>query len=51
MGGTGSAPNPLAYCFWGGMACYALIEVLGAQPCHLVLRIGSYVTGCTTLSV
>ena len=21
MGGTGSAPNPLAYCFWGGMAC------------------------------
>lgn len=24
MGGTGSAPNPLAYCFWGGMACYAM---------------------------
>jgi uncharacterized OsmC-like protein len=23
MGGTGSAPNPLAYCFWGGLACYA----------------------------
>jgi len=20
MGGTGSAPNPLTYCFWGGMA-------------------------------
>ena len=20
MGGTGSAPNPLAYCFWGGLA-------------------------------
>lgn len=24
MGGTGSAPNPLAYCFWGGLACYAM---------------------------
>ena len=22
MGGTGSAPNPLAYCFWGGLAFY-----------------------------
>jgi uncharacterized OsmC-like protein len=24
MGRTGSAPNPLAYCFWGGLACYAM---------------------------
>ena len=24
MGGTGSAPNPLAYCFWGGLACSAM---------------------------
>lgn len=24
MGGSGSAPNPLAYCFWGGLACYAM---------------------------
>ena len=24
MGGTGSAPNPLAYCFWGGLACDAI---------------------------
>lgn len=24
MGGTGSAPNPLAYCFRGGLACYAM---------------------------
>ena len=24
MGGTGSAPNPLAYCFWGGIACFAM---------------------------
>jgi uncharacterized OsmC-like protein len=24
MGGTGQAPNPLAYCFWGGIACFAM---------------------------
>ena len=24
MGGTGAAPSPLAYCFWGGIACYAM---------------------------
>ena len=24
MGGTGSGPNPLAYCSWGGLACYAM---------------------------
>lgn len=24
MGGNGLAPNPLAYCFWGGLACYAM---------------------------
>jgi SAM-dependent methyltransferase/uncharacterized OsmC-like protein len=24
MGGTGRAPNPLAYCFWGGLACFAM---------------------------
>ncbi|HSC92317.1 MAG TPA: OsmC family protein [Gaiellaceae bacterium] len=24
MGGTGAAPNPLAYCFFGGLACYAM---------------------------
>ena len=24
MGGNGVAPNPLAYCFWGGLACYAM---------------------------
>lgn len=21
LGGSGSAPSPLAYCFWGGIAC------------------------------
>lgn len=30
MGGTGSAPNPLAYCFWGGLACYAMTFALEA---------------------
>ena len=24
LGGNGSAPNPLAYCLWGGLACYAM---------------------------
>jgi uncharacterized OsmC-like protein len=24
MGGSGAAPNPLAYCLWGGIACYAM---------------------------
>ncbi len=24
MGGSGAAPSPLAYCFWGGLACYAM---------------------------
>ncbi|MFM9045607.1 MAG: OsmC family protein [Solirubrobacterales bacterium] len=24
MGGLGQAPNPLAYCFWGGIACFAM---------------------------
>ena len=24
LGGSGSAPNPLAYCLWGGLACYAM---------------------------
>lgn len=24
LGGSGAAPNPLAYCLWGGLACYAM---------------------------
>lgn len=24
LGGNGAAPNPLAYCLWGGLACYAM---------------------------
>lgn len=30
MGGRGAAPNPLAYCFWGGLACYAMTYALEA---------------------
>ena len=24
LGGSGAAPNPLVYCLWGGLACYAM---------------------------
>lgn len=24
LGGGGRAPSPLAFCFWGGLACYAM---------------------------
>ena len=30
LGGSGAAPNPLAYCFWGGLACYAMTYALEA---------------------
>ena len=30
LGGTGAAPSPLAYCFWGGLACYAMTYALEA---------------------
>ena len=38
MGGTGSAPNPLAYCFWGGMACYAMTYAQEAAKQGVQLR-------------
>ena len=38
MGGTGSAPNPLAYCFWGGMACYAMTYAQEAARQGVQLR-------------
>lgn len=38
MGGTGSAPNPLAYCFWGGMACYAMTFAQEAAKQGVELR-------------
>jgi uncharacterized OsmC-like protein len=38
MGGTGSAPNPLAYCFWGGVACYAMTYAQEAARQGVLLR-------------
>lgn len=38
MGGTGSAPNPLAYCFWGGLACYAMTYAQEAAHQGVELR-------------
>lgn len=38
MGGTGSAPNPLAYCFWGGLACYAMTFAQEAAVMGVELR-------------
>lgn len=38
LGGTGSAPNPLAYCFWGGLACYAMTYAQEAARQGVELR-------------
>lgn len=38
LGGTGSAPNPLAYCFWGGLACYAMTFASEAAFAGVELR-------------
>lgn len=38
MGGTGSAPSPLAYCFWGGVACYAMTYAQEAAKQGVRLR-------------
>ncbi len=38
MGGAGSAPNPLAYCFWGGLACYAMTYAQEAATHGIELR-------------
>jgi uncharacterized OsmC-like protein len=38
MGGTGAAPNPLAYCFWGGLACYAMTYAQEAARRGVELR-------------
>lgn len=38
LGGTGSAPNPLAYCFWGGLACYAMTYAQEAARRGVELR-------------
>jgi uncharacterized OsmC-like protein len=38
LGGSGAAPNPLAYCFWGGLACYAMTYALEAARLGVELR-------------
>ena len=38
MGGSGAAPNPLAYCFWGGLACYAMTYAQEAARRGIELR-------------
>jgi uncharacterized OsmC-like protein len=38
MGGNGAAPNPLAYCFWGGLACYAMTYAQEAARRGVELR-------------
>ena len=38
LGGTGSAPGPLAYCFWGGVACYAMTYAQEADRRGVELR-------------
>lgn len=38
LGGTGAAPNPLAYCLWGGIACYAMTYALEAAREGVELR-------------
>jgi uncharacterized OsmC-like protein len=38
LGGTGSAPNPLAYCFWGGLACYAMTFAQEAAKAGVEIR-------------
>ena len=38
LGGSGSAPNPLAYCLWGGLACYAMTFAIEAAREGVELR-------------
>ena len=38
FGGGGSAPNPLAYCLWGGLACYAMTFATEAAREGIELR-------------
>ena len=38
MGGTGSAPNPLAYGFSGGLACYAMTFAQEAAQADIEIR-------------
>lgn len=38
LGGSGAAPTPLAYCLWGGIACYAMTYALEAARAGVELR-------------
>lgn len=38
LGGSGAAPNPLAYCFFGGLACYAMTFALEAARAGVELK-------------
>lgn len=38
MGGSGAAPNPLGYCFWGGLACYAMTFAQEAARAGVEIR-------------
>lgn len=38
LGGEGRAPSPLAYCFWGGIACYAMTYATEAAREGIELR-------------
>jgi uncharacterized OsmC-like protein len=38
LGGSGAAPNPLAYCLWGGLACYAMTFATEAARAGVELR-------------
>lgn len=38
LGGSGAAPNPLVYCLWGGIACYAMTYALEAAREGVELR-------------
>lgn len=38
LGGSGAAPSPLAYCFWGGLACYAMTFATEAARAGIDIR-------------
>lgn len=38
LGGSGAAPSPLAYCFWGGLACYAMTYATEASRAGVEIR-------------
>ena len=56
FGGQGRAPNPLAYCLWGGVACYAMTFAseaarLGVELVALRGTVTTQVNGARALGV